>query len=291
MDMHQVRYAVALARTLNFTRAAEQCNVSQPSLSRAIQKLEDEFGGPLFLRERSLTNLTELGRATIPHLERTLESAEAAKAQALEFRRQDKPILNLGLAHGLSIGPIAAAIGELGRKMAGFSLTVVDRIQENLVDSLLTGELEVAVIERAGDLPERLDSCVVAREGFAALMRPDHPLASFNQVTAENLRQEALIVQKKSTLVRLLELESANSGTIPLLHLCADLAQAKELVRAGLGIAIIPSTSVCEADLVTRLICDMNSVREISLSSVCGRRQSLAVSSLIRLVRARGIAA
>ena len=62
MEMHQVRYFVALCETLNFTRAAEKCNVTQPSLTRAIKLLEDELGGPLFNRERNQTHLTELGQ-------------------------------------------------------------------------------------------------------------------------------------------------------------------------------------------------------------------------------------
>jgi len=61
MEMHQVRYFLAVARTLNFTRAADECNVSQPSLTRAIKQLEAELGGDLFRRERP-TQLTELGQ-------------------------------------------------------------------------------------------------------------------------------------------------------------------------------------------------------------------------------------
>jgi len=62
MEMHQVRYFLAVARTLNFTRAAEECNVAQPSLTRAIRQLEDELGGDLFRRERPHAQLTELGQ-------------------------------------------------------------------------------------------------------------------------------------------------------------------------------------------------------------------------------------
>jgi hypothetical protein len=62
MEMHQIRYFLAAARTLNFTHAAEECHVAQPSLSQAIKKLEEELGGLLFRRERSLTHLTDLGR-------------------------------------------------------------------------------------------------------------------------------------------------------------------------------------------------------------------------------------
>ena len=75
MEMHQVRYFVALCETLNFTRAAEKCNVTQPSLTRAIKLLEEELGGPLFNRERNQTHLTELGRMMEPHLREVIEQA------------------------------------------------------------------------------------------------------------------------------------------------------------------------------------------------------------------------
>ena len=77
MDLVQIRYFLALAETLNFTRAAERCNVTQPALTRSIQRLEDELGGPLLLRERNLTQLTELGRAMLPLLEQTVHRCRA----------------------------------------------------------------------------------------------------------------------------------------------------------------------------------------------------------------------
>ena len=69
MEMHQVRYFLALCETLNFTRAAEICNVSQPALTRAVRKLEEELGGLLLRREHKLTHLTDFGRLVRPHLE------------------------------------------------------------------------------------------------------------------------------------------------------------------------------------------------------------------------------
>src|SRR4029450_6087470 len=81
MQIYQVRYFLALARTLNFTRAAEQCNVTQPALTKAIQKLEQELGGTLIHRERHLTQLTELGKMILPTLEKILAAAEAVRLQ------------------------------------------------------------------------------------------------------------------------------------------------------------------------------------------------------------------
>ena len=87
MEMHQVRYFLAVAQELNFSRAAEKCNVSQPSLSRAIQQLEGELGGPLFRRERHLTHVTELGEMVSPHLETVYEAALKARRLSEDIKR------------------------------------------------------------------------------------------------------------------------------------------------------------------------------------------------------------
>src|SRR5919108_5328137 len=97
MEMHQIRYFLAVCETLNFTRAAEQCNVTQPALTRAIQKLEEELGGLLFRRERNLSHVTDLGRLMRPHLEHVLEETEAAKSTAKGFMKLENAPLRLGV--------------------------------------------------------------------------------------------------------------------------------------------------------------------------------------------------
>src|SRR6266699_1397486 len=79
MEMHQVRYFLAVARTLNFTRAAEECNVTQPALTRAIKQLEDELGGELIRREGRNSHLTDLGNKMRPMLQQCFDSAIGAK--------------------------------------------------------------------------------------------------------------------------------------------------------------------------------------------------------------------
>src|SRR5260370_42525149 len=89
VEMHQIRYFLAVCETLNFTRAAGACNVSQPSLTRAIKGLEDELGGPLFRRERNNTHLTSLGEMMRPHLTQVLIEIDAAKERAKSFAKLD----------------------------------------------------------------------------------------------------------------------------------------------------------------------------------------------------------
>src|SRR5258708_39547801 len=87
MEMHQIRYFLAVSEYLNFRRAAEESHVSAPALTRAIQKLEEEIGGKLFRRERNLTHLTDLGTLIRPHLKRVLFEAAGAKVTAAQFLR------------------------------------------------------------------------------------------------------------------------------------------------------------------------------------------------------------
>src|SRR6266511_5596282 len=93
MEMHQIRYFLAVCDCLNFTRAAETCNVTQPALTRAVQKLEEELGGLLFRRERKYTHMTDLGHLVRPQLEAILTQSEQAKTTAKSFLQlKDAPL-------------------------------------------------------------------------------------------------------------------------------------------------------------------------------------------------------
>ena len=90
MELHEICYFLALCDTLNFTRAAERCNVSQPALTRAIQHLEDKLGGPLVHRERGNTHLTELGRIMRPHFHELDQRMGEARKRARALAKLDK---------------------------------------------------------------------------------------------------------------------------------------------------------------------------------------------------------
>ena len=98
MEMHLVRYFLAVARTLNFTRAAEECNVAQPSLTRAVRQLEDELGGDLFRRERPHAQLTELGERMQPLLQQCYDSALGARSLASSIKSGEVGSLRIALS-------------------------------------------------------------------------------------------------------------------------------------------------------------------------------------------------
>src|SRR5207245_5444904 len=102
MEMQQIRYFLALSRTLNFTRAAEECNVSQPALTRAVQALEAELGGQLIRRERAQSHLTELGRRMLPLMQQCYDAAVSAKSLAKGVQRIEVALLTVAM--GDSVG-------------------------------------------------------------------------------------------------------------------------------------------------------------------------------------------
>jgi|SRR5947209_8988978 len=115
MEIHQVRYFLAVCDELNFTQAARKCHVTQPSLTRAIQLLEKEFGGYLFHRERSRTRLTELGRVVQPYLQGVLAQAQAAKAQAKAYLSDAPKQLTLAIMCTIAPELLIQMFGRSGR--------------------------------------------------------------------------------------------------------------------------------------------------------------------------------
>src|ERR1700739_3037249 len=113
MEMHQVRYFLAVARVLNFTRPADECNVSQPSLTRAIKQLEGELGGDLFRRERPQAQLTELGQRMLPLLKKCYESALGARSLATAIKGGEIGTLRLALSRTIELAALMSQFGEL----------------------------------------------------------------------------------------------------------------------------------------------------------------------------------
>ena len=143
MEMQQVRYFVALAATLNFTRAAEQCNVTQPVLTRAIKALEAEFGGDLIRREGRATHLTELGQQMLPLLRQCHDSALSAKAVARSVSSGEKSSLSIGLSRTVDLNLIQGPLREVFRAMPNVRLNLRRGTGEELVEQLKSGAIEL----------------------------------------------------------------------------------------------------------------------------------------------------
>lgn len=282
MELHQVRYFLALAQSLNFTRAAEACNVTQSALTRAIQRLEAELGGPLLHRERSLTRLTALGEALRPMLETTYQAAEAARAQAASFHRRDAAPLRLGLVPSLPVDLLAPVLREVARLLPCLAVSIERAAAEGLGEQLLDSAIDAALMRAPERLPDRLHRWSLFEERLALLVPADPALAAADPVPIAALAELTLIARGDELDPMI---EAAAGGRLVWRHRAAGEPAIQALVALGLGGAIAGERTPALAGLVRRPL-DLPA-HPIVLATVAGRPHGAAVDAFVRLARAR----
>lgn len=287
MEMQQVRYFLALARTLNFTRAAEQSNVSQPALTRAIQQLEHELGGPLFHRERQNTHLSELGRMMLPYLEQIQTQTEAAKAQARSARKLDNVTLRIGVM--CTIGPqmVADLIVKFRVAHPNVDLEVIEEGSHELQEMLSKGDLNLALFGLPEALDVRFHGLPLYSERFVIALPPDHPLAAQNVVTCRDTHEQPYVSRADCEIFDYARRELRAAGVLWKKVFSSERDDwVQGMIKAGLGIGFFPELSVTDPALVTRRLIDPEFTRTIMLVTVRGRPHSPAVGAFVQQARA-----
>ena len=286
--MHQVRYFLAVCRTLNFTKAAEECNVAQPSLTRAVQKLEEEFGGLLFHRERANTHLTELGRAMQPHLERTFEAAQSAKQLATSYKKGDVAHLRLGISATVSADAVSNVLGSVRQAVPSFELTLDGGTDVKLLETAVAGDLDLIVVGDDYDVPERVRTWTLHREPLVAVMTKAHKLAGLDKVTIADLEGVEMIQLTNCPIADRIRQVCLSAGVTPKFTTrAANCEHVLSLIREGIGIATLPASIAAASDLLSKPIEGLNIERAITLGTVAGRRFSPASDAFVKLARAR----
>lgn len=283
MESHQVRYFVALAEVLNFTRAAERCNVTQPSLTRAIRQLEDELGGPLFHRERNNTHLTDLGRTMQPFLAQISENMQAAKSRARDMLQLKRASLEVGLM--CTIGPtkLVDLIGGFRRRYPDVELRLRDGRGQALQDALVTGEIDIAVLGLPDGLDERLNPIALFREDFMITFAPGHRFGAMAEVPAAELSGEPYISRANCEFA-----EHANRVLTGLGVEVRPLYRSERedwvlaMILAGLGWGFTPECSVALPGIAARPLVRPGIDRTIHVATVRGRPHSPAVGAFVR---------
>jgi DNA-binding transcriptional LysR family regulator len=286
MEMHEIRYFLAVCETLNFTRAAERVNVTQPALTRAIQKIEDELGGLLFRRERGRTHLTDFGQLLRPRLEEVIKHSEAVKSAARSFLKLDDAPLKLGVM--CTIGPLRfmSFLARFRADHPGVQLSLVEGVPERLSEQLLAGELDVAIMAQPGAFDERLDLRPLYREPYVIAFPPGHRFESMNAVPVAAVAGEDYLLRMnceyKHHIGDMCRRHGFNTARVYRSER-EDWIQA--MVLAGMGVTFLPAYSPLIAGLQTRVVVDPEIAREVALVSIAGRRFSPAVASFVRAVR------
>lgn len=289
LDLTQIRYFLALAKTLNFTRAAETCNVTQPALTKSIQRLEGELGGPLLLRERSHTQLTPLGAAMLPLLQQTFDAAETARLGAVRFRQQDVARLRVGLGAWVEPSVVTPLIRQVDQRFPNLEVTVKQGEVAALNEWLLGSEIDVLLTADAERLTERANRWPVFADPVVALLPEHHALAAGGGMDVGELRKHVLIGRLAAPEAERrtdADLEARFAVAPAIRHRGSTDEHVHNLVRAGIGLALSTGRRALPAGVVRRALEPAHAL-EVFVAAIAGRPISRAADAFLRLARAR----
>ena len=246
MTLTELTYIVAMSQELNFSRAAERCHISQPTLSQAIKKFENRYGIELFERLPQGVALTDIGRAIATQAVRTLDEVAITKNIAEASLSQLTSPLRIGAIH--TVGPylFPHLIPALNKLAPDMPLIIRDNYTETLARQLTDGSLDVAIIALPFTRPSILTKNLYSEE-FQILLPKDHALASKDAISSKELSKENVLL-----------LGGANCFRDQVLKACPDCLQnsneqaevegasletLRHMVASGMGVTILPSTA------------------------------------------------
>jgi LysR family hydrogen peroxide-inducible transcriptional activator len=242
MEMQQLRYVVAVARTGNFSRAAEQCHVSQPSLSQQILKLEDDLGERLFDRMKRMAKLTPHGEAFLRHAVRILEEVDAAEREAADAQALLRGTLKIGVLPTIAPYLLPEVMGGFMEKYPGVEIVVQEDTTAQLMRFLLAFEIDLVFASQPIQ-DGRLEVRELFTEELLLALPPGHPLARKRAVNASDLENEPLIVMKEGHCLgdQVLRFCDRRDLHPNISFRSAQLETIQALVSAGLGLSLIPA--------------------------------------------------
>ena len=283
MDLNQVRYFLALAETLNFTKAAERCGVTQPTMSRAIKLLEEEFGGDLIRRERGHTHLTELGRIVRPGLEQALTMMESVQTDAVAFSKLTKATLRLGIMCTIGPSRLIPTISHLSMRAPQLTIELLEAPGEKIIEMLVNGEIDVALVGMP-EYPEAIAVHPLYDEAYVVAFPKGHRFAEMDRVRVSDLSGEPYLERLNCEYVA-----HYNSVRGPF-DIDVDVRYKSEhedwiqaMILAGMGCACMPEYMMLFPELMRKVLVDPAITRTIAVATVRGRRHSPAIELFTRL--------
>src|SRR3954447_23567288 len=286
MEMHQVRYFLAVTRLLNFTRAADECNVTQPSLTRAIKQLEAELGGDLFRRERPAAQLTELGQRMHPLLKQCYEAATGARELASSFKSGEVGALRIALTHSVDLSLLIPHLDQIKRLFNRLEFRFLRGNAREVAEFLKKGEAELGIAAEISEEWERLDTWPLFTENFQLVVNKNHPLAARDKIDFVDLRAEQLLSRNYCEHAARMNASLREHGLdVDRSHEIASERDLIELLEADIGVAVVPDTASIPPTLKRTAVEGLDARRTINLYGVAGRERTAVASAVMRMLR------
>jgi LysR family hydrogen peroxide-inducible transcriptional activator len=288
MELSQLRYAIAVAETGNFTRAAERSHISQPSLSQQILNLEREVGHKLFHRLARKAVLTEAGTVFLERAKRILVEVENASKEL-----SDHPALGRRITVGAiqTFAPYAlpALIATCRKRHPNLEIYVREDFRSQLLRGVLEGDLDLAIVSQPVK-DHRLSVEPLLTEPLLLAVGKQHPLAARTRVKVADIANETFVMLgNASSLTEKVQAYFGDMRLTPRIGFrCAQIATVKALVALGLGVTILPRSVRAPEDkkgLVYLEIEDGSPQRELVVARHLQRYQSRGAEQFLALLR------
>lgn len=241
MELHHLRYFVAVAHHRSFTQAARQHHVAQPSLSQQIRRLEEELGAPLFDRAGGRVRLTPVGEAFLPRAERALAEIELGVQEVGEFLglRRGRVVVGTTAISGSYILP--PVLTEFRRRYPGVNVVLREEGSAVLLDLTCRGEIDLSLVTYRAGNPE-LEMLPLFTEDLLLAVPPGHPLASAGTVSLSAVAGEPFVLLKEGMGLRsVIQAVCAAAGFSPQgVFESTHMDTVQALVALGMGVALVP---------------------------------------------------
>ncbi len=244
MEMNQIRYFLAVCEHRNFTHAASASNVSQPSLTTAIKKLEDELGGDLFVRDRAGCRLTALGKLMQPRLQKVHDETRQAKAEAVRHVRLERVPISVGVGETIGHNRISAAMERIRTRLPQAEIELIVASSSALLTGLRDGEFDVVVTaEKVNEDLYRIDQ--LYEEDYKVVVSKSHPLSELDAISLSTLTETDMLDRPNCEMRDALHETCADHGhELYAAYRSNRVDWLVELARQGSGAVILPTTAI-----------------------------------------------
>lgn len=289
MEIHQLEYFVAIVETGGFSRAAERCNIAQPSLSQQIIKLENEIGYPLFDRLGRKVVLTDVGRMMLPRAHAILENIREIKVEMQTEIQEGHGTLTVGFIPTIAPFVLPRVIRKFSQEFPNASLEVHEDLTDDLVQKIIEGELDVGItslpIKNPLILTEELlteDLLVASTQKYDIVSRAsihvkeldDFPFIALSEMHCLGEQVQSFCYQQNLAL--------------NIVCHTAQLTTVQNCVALGLGVSLVPqalAASDTSGQIVYRALSDVIPQRKIAAATHAKRNPALLARQFIQIVK------
>jgi LysR family hydrogen peroxide-inducible transcriptional activator len=245
MEFHQLRYVCAIAETGSFSRAAERCQVAQPSLSQQVLKLEEDLGAKLFDRLGRGVRLTEAGRAFLPHARSILSQMESARSSVVDKCADVRGSVAVGVIPTIAPYLMPRYTKAFAKKYPEANLRIVEETTPILVESLRDLSIDFAILA----LPLRhkdLELVPLCTEPLFAVLPTDHPRAAAESLALKDLRGESFVMLRDGHCFRDLSIAACTHARVTprIAFESGQFSSLFGMVAAGVGISLVPEMAI-----------------------------------------------